>query len=76
LLSLWRLWRQPVARWLIVAAGFILLNVAALVRVLLVEVWPALSLWLAMLCWAAALLIYLGLYAPMLCRPRVDGHPG
>ena len=58
------------------AAGFILLNVAALARVLLVEVWPALSLWLAMLCWAAALLIYLGLYAPMLCRPRVDGHPG
>ncbi|MGC8384326.1 hypothetical protein ACP3P8_16080 [Pseudomonas aeruginosa] len=26
--------------------------------------------------WALAFLLFAWFYAPMLCRPRVDGHPG
>ncbi|HBQ8682903.1 TPA: NnrS family protein, partial [Klebsiella pneumoniae] len=26
--------------------------------------------------WALAFLLFAWCYAPMLCRPRVDGHPG
>jgi uncharacterized protein involved in response to NO len=28
------------------------------------------------LAWAAGFLLYLVVYVPILCRPRVDGRPG
>ncbi|MEG1039455.1 MAG: NnrS family protein [Pseudomonas sp.] len=56
--------------------AFILLNLAALSRVLLVLWWPLTGLWLAALCWVGAFALYAWRYAPMLLRARVDGHPG
>jgi uncharacterized protein involved in response to NO len=56
--------------------AFVLLNLAAVCRVLLVLVWPLAALWLAAVCWTVGLGLYLWRYGPMLCRPRVDGHPG
>jgi uncharacterized protein involved in response to NO len=56
--------------------AFVLLNLAAVCRVLLVLVWPLAALWLAAVCWTVGLSLYLWRYGPMLCRPRIDGHPG
>ncbi|MGE8409617.1 MAG: NnrS family protein [Pseudomonas sp.] len=57
-------------------AAFILLNVAALSRVLLTPVNTHAGLGLAALCWALAFALFIRGYAPMLMRARVDGHPG
>ncbi|MCJ8168615.1 NnrS family protein [Atopomonas sediminilitoris] len=56
--------------------AFMLLNAAALSRVLLTLVVYQDGLWLAGLCWASAFGLFLWHYAPMLCQTRVDGHPG
>lgn len=56
--------------------AFILLNIAALVRVLGVQVAYMPALGLAALCWSLAFAQYLWVYGPMLLRPRVDGKPG
>lgn len=58
------------------AAGFVLLNLGTLARVVLTQFWPLQGMWLAAVCWALAFGIYVWLYAPMLCQPRVDGYPG
>jgi len=31
---------------------------------------------LAALCWTTAFLLFVGVYAPILCRPRIDGKAG
>ncbi|MFI8747100.1 NnrS family protein [Pseudomonas sp. NPDC077186] len=54
------------------AWAFALLNLGALIRVAAGGVW----LWLAALCWGLAFALFVVHYAPMLCRARVDGHPG
>ncbi|WP_343349283.1 NnrS family protein [Pseudomonas sediminis] len=54
------------------AWAFGLLNLGALIRVSAGGSW----LWLAALCWGAAFALFAWHYAPMLCRARVDGHPG
>mgnify|MGYP002757368948 FL=1 len=54
------------------AWAFGLLNLGALFRVSAGGSW----LWLAALCWGAAFALFAWHYAPMLCRARVDGHPG
>lgn len=54
------------------AWAFGLLNLGALIRVLAGSSW----LWLAALCWAVAFALFAWYYAPLLCRARVDGHPG
>lgn len=56
--------------------AFILLNLAAVSRVVLVVWLPLAGLWLAGVCWVLAFLLYTWRYAPMLLRARVDGHPG
>lgn len=55
--------------------AFVLLHVAALSRVLLAGT-SAYGLWLAALAWCLAFAIFLFHYTPILCRARVDGHPG
>ncbi|AQZ32544.1 short-chain dehydrogenase [Pseudomonas sp. LPH1] len=52
--------------------AFGLLNLGALIRVTCGGGW----LWLAALCWGAAFALFAWHYVPMLCRARVDGHPG
>ena len=59
-----------------IATAFALLNLGGLFRVVGVEFWYLPSLWLAGICWCAAFGFFLYRYAPMLCRGRVDGHPG
>lgn len=54
------------------AWAFGLLNLGALIRVSADSGW----LWLAALCWSLAFALFAWYYAPMLCRARVDGHPG
>ncbi|MDI1301888.1 MAG: NnrS family protein [bacterium] len=56
--------------------AFILLQLAALSRVLLVNVWPLPALWLAGAAWTTAFALFARHYGPMLWRARVDGHPG
>mgnify|MGYP000844123037 FL=1 len=58
------------------AIAFVALNLAALVRVFGVSFAYQPALWLAALAWSLAFAQYLYCYGPMLCRPRVDGHPG
>lgn len=58
------------------SAAFVLVQLASLFRVLLIEVWPFWGLWLAAACWGMAFALFVWCYGPMLCRARVDGHPG
>ncbi|MCY1357811.1 NnrS protein [compost metagenome] len=58
------------------ALAFAMLNLAAALRVFAVELWYWPSLWLAVVCWCLAFGQFLVCYGPMLCRGRVDGHPG
>lgn len=59
--------------------AFLTINLAALVRVFPPLLWPRhYSLWLGMAggLWVLAFALFLGIYGPMLARPRVDGRPG
>lgn len=58
------------------AVAFLLLNLAALWRVFGVSFAYQPALWLAAVCWVLAFAQFLYCYGPMLCRSRVDGHPG
>jgi uncharacterized protein involved in response to NO len=58
------------------ALAFVLLNLAAMLRVFGVGIHYALALWLAAALWTGAFALYLYRYGPMLCRMRADGHPG
>ncbi len=58
------------------ALAFVLLNLAALLRVVGVGIQYSLTLWLAAALWVGAFTLYLYRYGPMLCRTRADGHPG
>ena len=58
------------------ALAFVLLNVAAMLRVFGVGIHYSLALWLAAALWTGAFALYLYRYGPMLFRTRVDGHPG
>lgn len=60
----------------LLAVAVVLLNLAALVRVVGVSFAYQPALWMAALCWSLAFAQYLYCYGPMLCRTRVDGHPG
>ena len=56
--------------------AFILFNLGALARVILVD-WAYMpGLWIAAVCWGLSFALYLWSYAPMLWQARVDGHPG
>ena len=59
--------------------AFVAINLAALIRVALPLYFPAAyapSMAVAGLIWVAAFAVFVGVYAPMLLRPRVDGKPG
>lgn len=58
------------------ALAFVLLNLAAMLRVFGVGIHYSLALWLAAALWTGAFALYLYRYGPMLCRTRADGHPG
>ena len=58
------------------AVAFVLLNLAALLRVLGVSFAYQPALWLAALAWGLAFAQFLYCYGPILCRTRADGHPG
>lgn len=58
------------------AVAFVLINLAALLRVVGVSFTYQPALWLAALCWSLAFAQYIYCYGPMLCRARIDGHPG
>ncbi len=60
-------------------AAYVLVHLAATVRVLLPLAWPAgygLATVASSALWSATFLVYLLVYAPILCRPRMDGVPG
>lgn len=61
------------------AIGFVLLNIAALVRVLLPIALPdgyGNLLYWSMLFWLAAFALFVSVYLPILTAPRVDGQEG
>lgn len=62
-----------------VAVAFILVQIAALLRVAGVAVWPdgyALLVQASGLLWTAAFVVFIVVYFPILTRPRLDGVPG
>ncbi|MFJ4067882.1 NnrS family protein [Pseudomonas sp. NPDC089996] len=58
-----------------IAWALALMQVAALARVVLTLFTP-LGLDLSIVCWSAALLLFLWHYLPILLKPRADGMPG
>ncbi|EIC30675.1 MULTISPECIES: NnrS family protein [Methylomicrobium] len=61
------------------AIGFILLNIAALIRVLLpiaLPDWYGTLVYLSMLFWLAAFALFVYVYSPILATPRIDGLKG
>lgn len=58
------------------AMAFICLNLAAIFRVFVVEFNTIAGWHGASTLWAISFILFLIGYAPMLCRPRVDGNPG
>ena len=63
----------------LMSLAFILIIIAAVVRVLLPAGWPVLTSWgigISGLAWLLAYGLYAFFYAPMLVKARVDGSPG
>ena len=61
-----------------VVVAYVLLSGAALAR-LSVAWWPDMALELIMgsaVMWTGAFVLFFIIYAPILCRPRIDGRPG
>lgn len=70
---------RPMRSVLAIDVAFVLLNLAALVRVVLSGLWPAgHGTWLNLsgLLWIAAFVLFVAVYAPILIRPRADGKSG
>jgi len=60
-------------------AAFVLVNVAAVVRVFAPMVWPQAYLDILLLSagfWSAAFLLFVAGFWPVLTRPRIDALPG
>ena len=63
----------------VMTRAFVLINLAALIRVTLPLFFPGVYMQImtaAGLAWVAAFGLFAWVYAPMLLRPRVDGKPG
>lgn len=59
--------------------AYLCLSIAAIVRSFGVAFAPSQLFYLidfAALCWVISLALYIRHFVPMLCQPRVDGHPG
>ncbi|MEJ2764857.1 NnrS family protein [Photobacterium sp. MCCC 1A19761] len=66
-----------IRRWMV--AGFVLMMCSALVRTLLLMIFPTLAIssyMVSALLWACAFGIFTVVYYPILTRPRLDGRPG
>ncbi len=62
-----------------IMAAFVLINAAALIRVLLpvlVPSWYSQFVLLSLLLWISAFALFLYVYSPILIAPRADGRPG
>ncbi len=62
-----------------IAVAFVLINVAALFRVILplaITSWSSVLIYLATLAWLAAFALFIFVYAPMLTKARADGKEG
>lgn len=62
-----------------VVLAYLLINAAALVRVLVPILAPgfmAAAIWVSALAWAAGFALFSLVYVPILTRPRIDGRPG
>lgn len=60
-------------------AAYLLVHLAAALRVLLPLAWPGGYTWavsVSSAAWSGAFVLYLLVYLPILSRPRVDGKPG
>jgi len=63
----------------IMSVAFLLMAVAAILRVIFVSVWPELTIdWLlwSSVSWAVALAIFVVVYFKIFITPRADGNPG
>lgn len=58
---------KPVAA---MSVAFVLINLAALLRIWLAPAWPQAGFWLAALGWSGAFGLFVWCYAAILCRPR------
>ena len=61
------------------AIGFVLINLAALLRVLLpiaLPGWYGILMYMATLAWLAAFSLFIFVYAPILTSARIDGQEG
>ena len=70
---------RPLAAPPLMSAAFVLILLAAVVRVVLPVSLPAAMNWaigLAGVAWVIAYVLFLFCYAPLLLAPRVDGRPG
>lgn len=56
--------------------AFVLFNIATLLRVIGPSFVYTTAMWLAALAWSLAFVQFAWVYGPMLCKTRVDGHPG
>lgn len=62
-----------------IATAFVLINLAALIRVFLPIAWSnwySVFVYVSTLSWLLAFSLFAFVYAPMLTSPRVDGQPG
>jgi uncharacterized protein involved in response to NO len=62
-----------------IAIGFVLINIAALLRVLLpiaMPDWYSILMYMATLSWLAAFALFIFVYAPILTSARIDGQEG
>lgn len=62
-----------------IAVAFVLMNVAALFRVILpmtIASWSTVLIYLATLAWLAAFALFIFVYAPILTKARMDGKDG
>ena len=63
----------------LITLAYLLLTAAALIRVFALSAFHmnyVAVIVLAALCWSTAFALFVGVYAPILWRPRVDGRPG
>jgi len=70
---------RPLAAGKFEVAAYVLVQLAAVTRVLPIALYPA-AIWAGMvvagIAWSSAFAIYLWRYMPWLLRPRIDGQPG
>jgi len=70
---------RPMQAARMTTASFVLINIAAVVRVALPAAAPTLyidGIFIAGALWIAAFILFSFVYAPVLIRPRADGRPG